>query len=106
MTTIDERERGYENKFQHDDELTFRAGCEGAKLMGQWAAQEMGFNMTQMAAYIEQALEAEIRKAEHVALLDKIEKDLESNGRKTPRGLLENRLVDFIDTAAKKLHGA
>ena len=38
MTTFDEREHAFENKFAHDEELRFRAEARRNKLLGLWAA--------------------------------------------------------------------
>ena len=40
MTTFDERERGEEGKFQHDQELAFKARNRRNKLFGLWIAQD------------------------------------------------------------------
>ena len=39
MTTFDERESAFENKFKHDKELEFRVCNRRNKLLGLWAAQ-------------------------------------------------------------------
>jgi hypothetical protein len=38
MTTFDKREKGFENKFAHDEELRFKATARRNKLLGLWAA--------------------------------------------------------------------
>ncbi len=42
MTTFDERETAFENKFKHDKELEFRVNSRRNKLLGLWAAQLLG----------------------------------------------------------------
>lgn len=42
MTTFDNREKQFENKFAHDEELNFRANARKNKLLGLWAAEKMG----------------------------------------------------------------
>jgi hypothetical protein len=42
MTTFDEREKGYEAKLAHDEELKFRAYARRNKLLGLWAAAKLG----------------------------------------------------------------
>ncbi len=39
MTTFDEREKGFENKFAHDEQLEFKAVARRNKLVGLWAAE-------------------------------------------------------------------
>lgn len=38
MTTFDDRENAFENKFAHDAELRFKAEARAVKAMAQWAA--------------------------------------------------------------------
>ena len=42
MTTFDDRENAFENKFAHDQEMSFRVTARRNKLVGQWAAAKMG----------------------------------------------------------------
>ncbi|HEV8036085.1 DUF1476 domain-containing protein, partial [Yoonia sp.] len=42
MTTFDDRENAFENKFAHDAEMQFKAEARGNKLLGLWAAELMG----------------------------------------------------------------
>lgn len=44
MTTFDKREQGFEAKFVHDEELMFRAAARSNKLLGLWAASQLGLN--------------------------------------------------------------
>ena len=38
MTTFNDREKGFENKFAHDEEMQFKAAARRNKLLGLWAA--------------------------------------------------------------------
>ncbi|MGB1154446.1 MAG: ATPase inhibitor subunit zeta, partial [Paracoccaceae bacterium] len=42
MTTFDERENAFENKFAFDSELQFKAEARRNKLIGLWAAHLLG----------------------------------------------------------------
>ena len=41
MTTFDERERGFEAKFAHDEELRYLVAARRDKLFAQWAAEQL-----------------------------------------------------------------
>jgi len=43
MSTFDKREKGFESKFAHDEELRFKAHARRNKLVGLWAADKLGF---------------------------------------------------------------
>ena len=42
MTTFKDRNKGFERKFAHDEELKFRATARRNKLLGLWAAEKLG----------------------------------------------------------------
>lgn len=42
MTTFDSREKNFENKFAHDEELIFKARARRNHLLGLWAAEKHG----------------------------------------------------------------
>jgi hypothetical protein len=42
MTTFDERDKGFENKFAKDKELAFKINARRNKLLGLWAAGRLG----------------------------------------------------------------
>ncbi|MBV9522490.1 MAG: DUF1476 domain-containing protein [Alphaproteobacteria bacterium] len=44
MASFDERERDFEARFKHDQELAFKVKARRAKLLGLWAARHMGLD--------------------------------------------------------------
>ncbi len=42
MTTFDEREKDFEARFKHDQELQFKVTARRNRLLGLWAAGQMG----------------------------------------------------------------
>ena len=42
MTSFDDREKAFESKFAHDEELKFRILARRGKLIGLWAAEKLG----------------------------------------------------------------
>lgn len=51
MTTFDKREQGFEAKFAHDEELMFKATARSTKLLGLWAAAQLGLSGDAAASY-------------------------------------------------------
>jgi hypothetical protein len=51
MTTFDKREQGFEAKFAHDEELMFKATARTNKLLGLWAADQLGLSGNAAASY-------------------------------------------------------
>lgn len=42
MTTFDQRDKNFENKFAHDEEISFKIHARRNKLLGLWAAEKLG----------------------------------------------------------------
>ena len=51
MTGFDEREKGYERKFERDQELEFKVKARRNHLLGQWAAGQLGLKGDAAEAY-------------------------------------------------------
>ena len=51
MTTFDKREEGFEKKFAHDEDLKFKAMARRNKLLGLWAAGQLGKSGADADAY-------------------------------------------------------
>ncbi|MEM8740652.1 MAG: DUF1476 domain-containing protein [Pseudomonadota bacterium] len=51
MTSFDDREKAFENKFAHDQEMQFKAQARRNKLLGQWAAEQLGLSGQAAADY-------------------------------------------------------
>ncbi len=54
-----EREKGFENKFAHDEELRFRIIARRNKLLGLWAADLLGKTGEEAAAYAMEVVKAD-----------------------------------------------
>src|SRR3546814_4336449 len=51
MTTFDNREKAFEEKFAHDAEITFRIAARRNRLLGLWAAERMKLTSEEADAY-------------------------------------------------------
>ena len=60
MTTFDEREKGFEKKFAHDQNLKFKAESRRNRLIGHWAAEKLGITGDDVAAYAKTVIKADL----------------------------------------------
>jgi hypothetical protein len=51
MSGFNEREQSFERKFEHDQELAFKARARRDKLFGLWAAEKLGLGAGEAEAY-------------------------------------------------------
>ena len=61
MTTFDDREKAFENKFAHDEEMKFKAEARRNKLVGMWAAGVLGKTGDDAKAYAASVVAEDIK---------------------------------------------
>ena len=76
MTTFDDRESAFENKFAHDAEMEFRAEARRNKLLGLWAAEMMGKKGPDAEAYAKEVIKSDFEEAGHEDVVRKVSGDL------------------------------
>jgi hypothetical protein len=77
MTTFDDRENAFENKFAHDSQMQFRAEARRNKLVGLWAAGLLGKTGDDAAAYAMEVVSADFEEAGIEDVVRKVAGDLE-----------------------------
>jgi hypothetical protein len=83
MTTFDDRERAFESKFAHDEELRFRVIARRNRLLGQWAAKLMGLSEAEADAYAKEVIRSDFEEAGDEDVLRKVLGDLTNAGVET-----------------------
>ncbi|APX24680.1 MULTISPECIES: DUF1476 domain-containing protein [Salipiger] len=76
MTAFDDREKAFESKFAHDEEMSFRAEARCNKLLGLWAAEMLGKSGTDAEAYAREVIKADFEEAVHEDVVRKVAADL------------------------------
>ena len=79
MSTFDEREKSFEKKFAHDDELQFKVSARRNKYLGQWASQILGYNQDQEKEYIQSVIKADFAEAGDDDVFRKVKADLKDH---------------------------
>jgi hypothetical protein len=80
MTTFDKREEGFEKKFAHDEELKFKAYARRNKLLGLWAAEQLGKTGDDADAYAKEVVLADFEEAGDEDVARKVITDLAAKG--------------------------
>lgn len=76
MTTFDDRETAFENKYAHDEEMKFRAEARRNKLLGLWAAEMLGKTGDAANAYAVEVVKSDFEEAGHEDVVRKVSGDL------------------------------
>lgn len=80
MTTFDDRKRDAEKKFEHDEELRFKANARRNRLLGDWAAEQLGLTGDQATAYAKDVVMADFEEPGDDDVLRKVQADFEAKG--------------------------
>jgi hypothetical protein len=80
MTTFDEREKSFENKYQHDQEIQFKVHARRDKLVGLWAASRLGLSGAAAETYARDVVVSDLENPSDEDLVAKILKDFQAKG--------------------------
>ncbi|MEI9928202.1 MAG: DUF1476 domain-containing protein [Sphingomonas sp.] len=80
MTTFDDRERGFEAKFAHDEEMAFRVVARRNRLLGRWAAAQMKLTPEETEGYARAVVQADFEEAGSEDVIRKLLGDLLAAG--------------------------
>jgi hypothetical protein len=78
MSGFDDREKGFEAKFRLDQESQFKATARRNKLLGLWAAAQMGKTGADADAYAREVVAADFTRAGDSDVIEKVVADLKA----------------------------
>ena|SRR5689334_20037625 len=105
MTTFNDREKAFEDKFKHDEEIRFKVAARRNKLLGLWAAEKMGVAGDAAEAYARDVVAADFEKPGDDDVIDKVTKDLAAKGLQISREQVRQELSLCLAAAKKQLAG-
>ena len=98
MTQFDDRERAFETKFAHDEEMKFRITARRNRLLGEWAARQMGLSEAETESYAKDVVRSDFEEAGEHDVIRKVLGDLTSAGVEIEedkvREALRNKEID------------
>jgi hypothetical protein len=102
VTTFDDRENAFGNKFAHDAEMQFRATARRNKLAGLWAAGLLGKSGQEAADYAITVVQADFEEAGDEDVVRKLAADL---GGKATADEVRAKLMALLPEAKAQLMG-
>jgi hypothetical protein len=92
MTTFDDRERAFESKFAHDEEMKFRIVARRNRLLGEWAARQMGLSEAESESYAKDVVRSDFEEAGDHDVGRKVLGDLTAAGIETDEASIQEAL--------------
>ncbi|WP_428684236.1 DUF1476 domain-containing protein [Reyranella sp.] len=103
MTTFDDREKAFEAKYEHDEELKFKVNSRRNKLLGLWAASLMGKTGADAEAYAKDVVMADFEKPGDSDVVQKLMTDLAAAGKPTDEHAIRKESHRLADEAKQQL---
>ncbi len=104
MSTFDDRERGFESKFAHDQDLEFKALAKRNRLLGLWAGQLMDLEDPALENYATAVIKYEIAHPGEEAILRKVTQDLAGAGLKVTEDQVRGKMDELLAVARSEIH--
>lgn len=101
MSTFNEREKGYESKYAHDQELEFKIRSKRNKLLGNWAAEKMCLPENEIQAYALTVVDKGTQEG-YEAVVEKVFSDLREKGIDISLEEIENQGETLFEVAKEK----
>ena len=79
MSSFDERKKGFEKKFAHDEEKQFKINARKNKYLGEWASQILGYDEEKKNQYIQDVIKADFAEAGDEDVFRKVKEDLKNH---------------------------
>ena len=103
MTQFDKREEGFEKKFALDSEQKFKAEARRNRLLGMWAAEQLGITGDAAAAYAKEVVSADFEEAGDGDVLRKVLADFAAKGVAITEAQIRVKMDELIATAAMQV---
>ncbi len=105
MTTFDDREKGFEKKFAHDQDLRFRAESRRNKMLAEWAAAKLGIMGAELENYVKAVRRADLEEQGDDDVFRKVRKDFDDAGLKVPDTEIRQMMGEFLAKAVAEIEG-
>ena len=104
MSTLKDREKGFERKFAHDEEMKFKAEARRNRLLGLWAAGKMGITDPEEAkSYAQQVVFADFAEKGDEDVLRKVRSDLAAKGITVSDQEIRTQMTQLLAEAKAQL---
>ena len=101
MSSFDDREKNFEKKFAHDEELQFKINARKNKYLGQWVSKILLYDEQKEKEYIQSIIKADFEEVGDEDVFRKLKADLKDHNiseeeiRKKMDELSEKAKSDF-----------
>ncbi len=106
MTTFDDREKGFEKKFAHDQDLRFKAESRRNKMLAEWAGAKLGISGAALEDYIKAVRKADLAEKGDDDVLRKVKQDFADKGVAVSDAEIRQTMTEFLAKAVAEIEAA
>jgi hypothetical protein len=103
MTTFDKRERAFEAKLAHDEELQFKANVRRNKWLGLWAAEKLGKTGADAENYAAELIAADLEEVGDEDVFRKIRADFDKAGVQQSDHPIRRKMEELLQAAVEEI---
>lgn len=105
MDSFEKREKSYEGKFAHDQELKFKISAKRDRSLALWAASKMYLEPDATEKYIQEVIDSDLHKPGSDDVLQKVYGDLKKAGAHISENEIRHKMLEFQKEAERELKG-
>ncbi len=105
MTTFNKREKAFEDKYKHDQELQFKVEVRRNKLLGLWVAEMLGLSGADAEAYAKEVISADFEEPGDADVIRKIQADAQPKNIEQSEHRLSKKMDELADNAKQQNMG-
>ncbi len=99
--SFEDRRKGFEGKWAHDAEARFKVVARRNKLLGLWAAGELGKSGADADAYAKEVVAADFEEPGEEDVYRKVRRDLDP--AKVSEQTIRRKMAELLDAAAAQI---
>ncbi len=103
--SFEDRRRAAEAKWAHDEELRFKVMARRNRLLGEWAAGEMGYRGPQMQEYAKSVVQTDLGEPGHHDVFSKIRADLNAGKVVRSDDVIRRKMDELLVIAGEQVLG-
>jgi hypothetical protein len=103
MSIFDDRQKGHEAKFARDAELRFKSEMRRNKLLGLWAAEQMGLSEEHANEYADEVVAADLQEVGDEDVFRKISGDLKAKNVAVADEMVRTKMAELMIAAREEL---
>ncbi len=102
MNSFKDREKNFEKKFVHDEEIQFKVNAKRNKYLGEWVADKLNKKDLSKNEYIQEVIKSDFKEPGDEDVFRKVKNDFKSAGIEIDDKSIREKMIFFLDQAKKE----